>query len=281
MPELPEVESVRQSLRSLLIGRTVRAVRVSLPRIVRSPDVDEFTRSLEDQEFQEIRRRGKYLLIDIGPYTLVSHLRMEGRYGLYPSVEPLQSHTHVVFDLDDGQQLRYRDVRQFGTMDLLPRGAEERLEGVAGLGREPLCSGFDASYLGSRLAGRRTPIKVALLSQAVVAGLGNIYVDEVLFRAKIHPLRQAGDLRQGELQRLAKATIAVITEAVAAGGSSIRSYVNGFGEMGSFQAVLNVYAKTGNPCPRCGHLIEKDRVGGRGTHWCPRCQRLPQRGGAS
>ena len=277
MPELPEVEHVRQSLAALLEGQAVERVEVRLARIVRRPGVEAFCSRLAGKRVLRVDRRGKYLLIECDDdVVLVSHLRMEGRYGIRAAGAPLEPHTHVIFHLKGGQELRYQDVRQFGTMDLLNKGELHLLPGLFELGPEPLVDEFDAFYLQRAVDGRLAPIKAVLLDQRVVAGLGNIYVDEALFRAGIHPERQAGQLAKKDLVRLVFAIREVIEEAVQAGGSSVKSYVNGFGEPGRFQSSLRVYGRQGQPCARCGSPIVKGRVGGRGTHVCLHCQPAPR-----
>lgn len=276
MPELPEVETVRRGLEALVLGKTIDHVTVSLPRIIRMPDdVQQFALMLQGHTIDAVERRGKYLLLGIGPYTLVSHLRMEGRYGIYRADEPLEKHTHVIFHFTDGTELRYKDVRQFGTMDLLPRGEYALLPGLASLGPEPLAETFTAEVLQSALKSRRSgKIKVLLLDQTFVAGLGNIYVDEVLFQSGIHPEASGPDLQSEQIERLHAAIVAVLAQSVELGGSSVKSYVNGYGQEGGMQHQLKVYGHEDNPCPNCGTEIAKTRVGGRGTHFCPSCQPL-------
>jgi formamidopyrimidine-DNA glycosylase len=277
VPELPEVENVRRDLETLVVGRTVERVDVRLARIVRTPDdAREFALRLAGCTVTGVRRRGKYLLFDVPPYCLVSHLRMEGRYGLAAAHDPEAPHTHVVFHFTDGTQLRYRDVRQFGTMDLVPAEGPYPA-GLAELGPEPFDPALDPTTFRARLHHRRAPIKAVLLDQTCVAGLGNIYVDESLFLAGIHPERPASALTRAQCAALLDAIREILTRAIDAGGSSVRSYVNGYGRHGGFQMQLNVYARAGEPCRRCGTPIEKLRVAGRGTHVCPVCQPAPRR----
>lgn len=276
MPELPEVETVRRGLESLVVGKTIEKATVNLARIIRTPDdVAHFKLMLEGLTIDEVARRGKYLLIGIGPYTLVSHLRMEGRYGLYQSDEPVEKHTHVIFHFTDGTELRYKDVRQFGTMDILPRGEFSSLPGLALLGPEPLADSFTVAVLREQAHKRRSgKLKALLLDQTFVAGLGNIYVDEVLFQAGLHPEASITELTEEQIERLHGSIVGVLSKSVALGGSSIKSYVNGYGQEGGMQHELHVYGRENTPCPKCGTLIEKTRVGGRGTHFCPNCQKL-------
>lgn len=280
MPELPEVETIRRTLSRLIVGRTIDRTAVTLGRMIQHPkDVAQFCVMLEGQTVRHIGRRGKYLCILLDDYTLVSHLRMEGRYGLYSGADPVEKHTHVIFYFRDGTELRYRDVRQFGTMHLFPAGEERRHPPLRDLGLEPLDSSFTLEEFRRRLQNRPTKIKPLLLNQKYVAGIGNIYADEALFLSGIHPERTADSLSDAEWEKLHEAVIRTLREAVEAGGSSIKSYVNGQGEMGRFQQQLRVYGRKEQPCYRCGGPIEKTVVGGRGTHICPRCQ--PKEAGES
>lgn len=277
MPELPEVETVRRGLEALIVGQTIARVEVHLARIVRMPGVAQFTSLLEGALVRAVDRRGKYLLIRAGDLTLVSHLRMEGRYGLYARETPVEAHTHVIFHLANGSELRYRDVRQFGTMDLFTQEELTAWPNLAELGPEPLEDAFDALYL-RRVAGkRRAPIKAVLLDQTVVAGLGNIYVDEILHRAGVHPERSAASLSLATMREIVSHCRTVISEAITLGGSSIKSYVNGYGTPGGFQFSLRAYGRAGLPCLTCGAEIVKGRVAGRGTHVCLQCQKPPRK----
>ncbi|GGJ13451.1 formamidopyrimidine-DNA glycosylase [Alicyclobacillus cellulosilyticus] len=281
MPELPEVEQVRRSLEPWVVGKTIRRVEVRLARIIRTPPNPVlFANRLAGRTVTGIARRGKYLLFSVPPDTLVSHLRMEGQYRLEPAGAPLAPHTHVVFQFTDGSELRYRDVRQFGTMDLV--GPDDPLPpGLAALGMEPFDPRLTAEVLRACFARRRAPVKAVLLDQTVVAGIGNIYADEALFLARIHPQSPACRLSQAEAARLLAALRDVLTRAIAAGGSSIRTYADGYGRHGGFQVSLAAYGRAGAPCPRCGTPIAKVRVAGRGTHFCPVCQPSPGEGGTA
>lgn len=275
MPELPEVETVRRTLNQLIIGKTIERVQVGLRRIIQRPqDPEAFARQLEGRTFSAVERRGKFLRFVLNDCILVSHLRMEGRYGLYDKNDDVEKHTHVRFTLTDGSELRYRDVRQFGTMHLFKPGEEWENNPLKKLGVEPLSPSFTPELLQKLLQKKTTKIKSFLLNQEYVAGLGNIYVDEALFRAGLHPERIAGELNAEEIQALHEAIVTTLKEAIACGGSSIKSYVNGQGEMGMFQLRLNVYGKKAQPCPACNQPIERIVVGGRGTHFCPHCQPL-------
>ncbi len=274
MPELPEVETVRKTLKELTIHKQIDRVSVFYPKIIKTPEQDQFADALKGETIQEIGRRGKFLIIYTGRYALVSHLRMEGRYALFPKEEPIDKHTHVVFHFTDGTELRYRDVRKFGTMHLFLKGEEFQNEPLNGLGPEPFSKEFTVDYLAERLSKTNRKIKTALLDQKVVVGLGNIYVDEALFRAGIHPERIANSLTQQETDLLHHEIISTLQEAVKLGGSTVRSYVNSQGEIGMFQLELYAYGRKGENCKRCGTLMEKMTVGGRGTHYCPNCQKI-------
>ncbi len=277
MPELPEVETVRKTLIELVAGKRIAAVAVTLPRIIQRPEQPEqFADALIGQTIHTVERRGKFLKLVLDDLVLVSHLRMEGRYGVYAANEPVELHTHVRFLFNDETELRYKDVRQFGTMHLFRRGEEMTLPPLNKLGIEPLEDSFTLEALRGKLARRTSKIKPLLLNQEHIVGLGNIYVDEALFQAGIHPERTPDTLRPAEWKKLHEAIRATLERAVDAGGSSIKSYVNGQGEMGMFQHQLLVYGKKNEPCPNCSKPLEKFTVGGRGTHICSKCQRLPK-----
>ena len=274
MPELPEVETIRRTLLQLVKGKTIQRVTIRWPKLIKSPDnPDQFIDALIGQSIQDVTRRGKFLKFILDDYTLVSHLRMEGRYGLYEADEEYDAHTHVMFTFTDGTELRYRDVRKFGTMHLFKKGEEETELPLSKLGPEPFSEQFTVDYLCDRLKKTTRKIKAALLDQEVVVGLGNIYVDEALFRSGINPERIASQLTSTEYNVLHKEIIATLNEAVAQGGSTIRSYVNTQGEIGMFQLELLVYGRKDEPCKKCGTNITKTVVAGRGTHFCEKCQK--------
>ncbi|MFD1956567.1 DNA-formamidopyrimidine glycosylase [Paenibacillus thailandensis] len=275
MPELPEVETVKRTLNQLVAGKRIRSVTVKLPRIIQRPaEPEAFADALSGRTIREVDRRGKFLRILLDGLVLVSHLRMEGRYGVYDADEPVEPHTHVIFHFDDNTELRYKDVRQFGTMHLFKPGEEFALPPLNKLGIEPLEPEFTLDALRGALGKRTSRIKPLLLNQEYVVGLGNIYVDEALFQAGIHPERTGDSLKKAEWERLYEAIRATLERAVEAGGSSVKSYVNGQGEMGMFQHQLLVYGRKDEPCPNCGEPIRKLVVGGRGTHICAKCQPL-------
>lgn len=278
MPELPEVETVRKGLAATVTGATIKEVAVYWDRIIGGSVPSEvFKEVLVGETLQRVRRRGKFLLLDFDQYTLISHLRMEGKYEVVAAEEPLKKHTHVVFHLEDGRDLRYLDVRKFGRMELVALGEEETVSGIQRLGPEPFAGEFLLAPFQEKLTRIKKAIKPALLDQQLVTGLGNIYVDEALFQAEIHPLRPGNSLTKTESKRLHEATIAVLGKSIEAGGTTIRTYLNALGEAGTFQQELNVYGKTGEPCVNCGRPIQKMKVAQRGTHYCAHCQKLTEK----
>ncbi|OAB43886.1 DNA-formamidopyrimidine glycosylase [Paenibacillus antarcticus] len=277
MPELPEVETIIRTLNVLVKGKTIDHVSVHLARIIQRPDdIEEFAFLLEGHTILGVERRGKFIRILLDGLVIVSHLRMEGRYGLYASEEPVEKHTHVVFHFNDGTELRYKDVRQFGTMHLFATGEDLVSLPLSKLGLEPLDQSFTLAQFKQVLTGKKTKIKSVLLNQAYVVGIGNIYVDESLFKAGIHPESTTDVLDNKQIERLHTAIVSILLESIEAGGSSIKSYVNGQGEMGMFQQQLLVYGRQNKPCVNCSSIIEKTVVGGRGTHFCPTCQPDPK-----
>lgn len=274
MPELPEVETVRRTLKELVIGKEIEKVSVYWPKIIKHPEeVKQFKDALAGQIMKDIGRRGKFLIIYTTDFALVSHLRMEGRYGLFHQQEEKDKHTHVIFRFTDGTELRYRDVRKFGTMHLFKKGSEFAGPPLSRLGPEPFSKEFTPEKLYRALKKTSRMIKPALLDQKIVVGLGNIYVDEALFRSSIHPERIASSLSRKEAKVLHENIIQTLQEAVDKGGSTIRSYVNSQGQIGMFQLELFVYGRKGEECKICSTVLEKITVGGRGTVFCPKCQK--------
>ena len=268
MPELPEVETVRKGLVSLVKNKTIAKVDVYWPRIIEFPEIDIFQQQLIGETIETVDRRGKYLIFEFTHYEMVSHLRMEGKYEFFDQPTALDKHSHVRFIFTDGSELIYHDVRKFGRMALLKKGTAKEYKGLTQLGPEPTDVDFDLADFKVKLK------KALLLNQKIVAGLGNIYVDEVLWLAKIHPEQPANTLSSQSARQLREAIIEVIGKAKEAGGTTIRTYLNALGEAGHFQQELHVYGQTGEPCSRCGTPIIKIKVAQRGTHLCPHCQKL-------
>jgi formamidopyrimidine-DNA glycosylase len=275
MPELPEVETVRRGLALKISGR--RIVRAELRRPdLRRPFPPALAARLDGARIGALGRRGKYILIELdADGLLLLHLGMSGRVTADRAALPDAPHDHVVLTLDDGTVIRFNDPRRFGTLDYVKRGEEDRHPLLAGLGPEPLEPGFDGAYLATKLAGRLTPIKAALLDQRVVAGLGNIYVCEALFRARLSPRRLAASIGLGRAARLVAAIRSVLSEAIAAGGSSLRDYVQADGALGYFQHHWAVYGREGGACPGCdcGAGVRRIVQSGRSTFFCAKRQR--------
>ncbi|WP_339201764.1 DNA-formamidopyrimidine glycosylase [Paenibacillus sp. FSL P2-0322] len=275
MPELPEVETIKRTLNELIVDKHIDHVTVNLPRIIQRPDdIQAFAMELADHRITGVERRGKFLRILLDGLVLVSHLRMEGRYGLYSQHDPVEKHTHVIFHFKDGTELRYQDVRQFGTMHLFPAGQDLLEKPLNKLGLEPMDEAFTPEMLRVAVGTRSTSIKAALLNQSYVVGIGNIYVDESLFKAGIHPAQPAKSLTDSQFHVLHEAIVSTLGASIQVGGSSIKSFVNGQGKTGDFQHQLQIYGRNAKPCINCGTLIEKSVVAGRGTHHCPVCQPL-------
>lgn len=279
MPELPEVETVRQGLARALEGRRLRRVRALRPDL-RFPLPEDFARRLEGRRVVRVGRRAKFLIVELtGGLALIAHLGMSGRFRVFGASPPaLDRHDHVEIETDDGATLRFNDQRRFGFMDLTAISDLPRYPMLASLGPEPLDDGFTGRALAGRLKGRRTPIKAALLDQSVVAGIGNIYACEALFRAGISPKRSAATVQGGRAEKLARAIREVLTAAIAAGGSSLRDHRRPTGELGYFQHSFAVYDRAGEPCPGCACDAAKGGIrriaqGGRSTFYCAMKQR--------
>lgn len=272
MPELPEVENVRKSLADLVAGRKILELSAAYPRMVLT-GFDQAKATLEGQTIRGISRRGKYLIFEFDTFVLISHLRMEGKYRLEALDFVAGKHDHLFVKFSDGV-LVYQDVRKFGTWEILRREETAKYFENKKIGPEPTASTFDEAIFSEKLGQSKKKIKPYLLDQSLVAGLGNIYADEVLWQAKIHPERIASDLTESSKKLLHDSIIEILQKAIKLGGSSIRTYQNALGKSGTMQEELKVYGKTGQNCSRCATKIVKIKVAGRGTHFCPNCQHL-------
>jgi formamidopyrimidine-DNA glycosylase len=274
VPELPEVETIRRQLAPAVAGRRLEHIAVLDPRWSEPAPPEAISDALDGRVVERLGRRGKYLVMSFeDDVHLVMHLRMTGNL-LLSDEEP--KHTRVRMELDDGQKLLFVDVRRFGTGDVL-LGSDALAEYFASrLGVEPLSADFTAAALRDQARGRKQPVKAFLLNQERVAGVGNIYADEALFRAKIHPLRPVGTLRRPQIEALRDAVVESLNAGIDAKGASIDDYRHVDGERGSFQDRFLVHLREGEPCVRCGATIQKLRAAGRGTYVCPRCQRRPR-----
>ena len=275
MPELPEVETVRRSLAEALAGRRIaETTRVSWERTIAEPAPELFRELLRDRLITAVDRRAKYLIIRLDQdEALVVHLRMTGRLTIEDDAAEPDSHTHVVLRLDGGGQLFFHDTRKFGRIWLLDAEGLELLQGR--LGPEPLDDALTAEEFRTLLRRRKGRLKPLLLDQKLIAGLGNIYVDEALWQARLHPLRTVPSLQDEEIDRLFHAVRAVLSAAVERRGTSFSDYRDGWGQPGDNQHFLQVYDRAGQPCGRCGTPIERTVIAQRGTHLCPSCQLIP------
>ena len=271
MPELPEVENVKNTLLHTVKGKTITHVTVLAERIIRTPDLNTFLSEIKENTIRSIERRGKHLIFVLDKRYIVSHLRMEGKYRFVETTEALDKHDHVVFHFSDQTELRYNDVRKFGTMDLVTTA--EEVNSIKELGLEPDDTHLTGSYIHDAFRDKKTTVKNALLDQRIIAGLGNIYVDEVCYAAYIHPKRMTNTLTLSECTALCEEVKRIIALAIELGGSSIRTY-DSMGKKGSMQDFHEVYNKKERPCKRCSTPIEKIKLHGRGTHFCPTCQQL-------
>ncbi len=287
MPELPEVETVRRGLAPALEGATIARAQVNRPDL-RWPFPDRMAERLTGARVLRLRRRSKYILADLDTgETLIVHLGMSGRMivsagaarvapGAFHHAHPApEKHDHVVLDTQAGARITFNDARRFGAMDLAPTATVEAHKLLAALGPEPLGNAFHEDHLARAFRGKRTPVKAALLDQRIVAGLGNIYVCEALFRAGISPLRHAGRIARPRVERLVSEIRDVLTEAIEAGGSSLRDYRQADGDLGYFQHTFRVYGREGQPCqtPECKGIIRRKVQSGRSSFHCPICQR--------
>jgi formamidopyrimidine-DNA glycosylase len=273
MPELPEVETIVQRLHSALKGKRIRSVEVFEPKIFRSP-VQPAIQALSGSLIREIRRKGKLIIFALQPeMTLLLHLKMTGQPLLLPASTPIDRHTHVIFDFYRTKvQLRYRDMRKFGFFSLIQKNADLQKSFLGRLGPDPF--ELTPSRFSKILKQKDRMIKALLLDQSLISGLGNIYVDESLFRAQIHPETRPGYLSEPMLKKLHRTIKTVLNQAIKNKGSTLRNYRQPDGICGGFQDLHQVYGRQGKPCRFCRTPIQKKRVAGRGTHFCPSCQKL-------
>jgi formamidopyrimidine-DNA glycosylase len=274
MPELPEVEHAARSLGAQIIGRTIVAVtRLDWERMVETPAVEQFLELLLGRRILAAGRRAKWIVLTLDSgWTLALHLRMSGSVRVHDAEAQPSVYVHLALLLDDNRQVFFHDTRKFGRARLLDAEGLAALDSAHGV--EPLSDAFTPALLAELLRRRRAKLKPLLLDQKVIAGIGNIYADEALWNAQLHPLRSSDSLDDDEIARLHSGIRLALLQGLENGGSTLRDYRNGYGEPGSHQQHFNVYDRRGQPCPRCGTPIEKIVVGQRGTHFCPFCQRL-------
>lgn len=276
MPELPEVETVVKGLRPLITDKIVTAVEIREENMIAFPenDIEAFRDSLVGSKIKAINRRGKYIIIELSrDKNMVIHLRMTGKLLVKEVKEFRDKHTHVIFSLNDGQEIRFNNIRKFGRVYLIDKNHPEQAGGLADLGPEPLSDELTVEDFKKLFENRRALMKSLLLNQHFVAGIGNIYADEILFRSGIRPDRTADTLSDTEKEAIYHNMREILKKGIIYGGTSFSDYVNAFGEKGSFQEELRVHQREGEKCFECGSIIEKIKVSGRSTYFCPQCQK--------
>ncbi len=273
MPELPEVETVRRILKEKLINKTIRDVKIYWDNIIKYPNKKDFIFKIKNQTIHDISRRGKWLIFELNDCYLLSHLRMEGKFFFKNQNEQIIKHEHVIILFDDFE-LRYSDTRKFGVMYLIKKEEINITGPISRLGPEPFDEQLTSKYLKGKFKNGKKVIKSSLLDQNIIAGIGNIYVDEILFLSKISPFEIVGKLNKKELQNIIDNTKQILSKSILMGGTTIRTYTSSLGVTGRFQDELLVHQRKDKACKICGSLIKKVKVGGRGTYFCDRCQRL-------
>ena len=272
MPEIAEVRTVRKVLKDRLIGRTIKDISYRYDGIIKT-DKQEFKDILIDKTITDVDNYGKWIFIKLDDYTILSHLRMEGKYYIKPSNEEYEKHEHIIFNLDDGYDLRYKDVRKFGVMMLVKTKDIYNTPEISKLGIEPDSKELTKEYIYNKIHDSKLPIKELLLDQSIINGFGNIYVDEVLFASNILPTRLGNTITLDECECIKESGSKIIKKATECGGTTIRSYTSSLGVEGTYQQYLKVHTKKDEKCPVCGNTIKKIRVGGRGTYLCDNCQK--------
>ena len=268
MPELPEVETVKNTLKRQVIGKKIISVDV-LYNMIDKPDVETFKKLVKNQTIIDIKRRGKFLMFELNDYYLLSHLRMEGKYFIDGNIT---RHDHVVFHFDDGI-LKYNDTRKFGKMYLIDKDKVYDEKPLSLLGLEPWDDKLNSDYLKDKLKNKRLPIKSLLLDQSIIVGIGNIYADEILFKSRINPLKRGCEIDNNDCDNIIKYTREILESAIKMGGTTIKSYESSRGVHGRFQDNLLVHNHEGDKCPDCKSIVVKIKVNGRGTYYCPKCQK--------
>lgn len=272
MPEIAEVETVRNTLKKMILHKKIKKIEVYYEPIIES-NVVKFTKDLIGQSFIDIKRKGKWLIFETENFYLLSHLRMEGKYFIKNVNDQKEKHEHIIFVFDDNTTLRYHDTRKFGRMNLIGKNQLQDTLCIKKQGLEPGDSNLTGQYLLEKFKGKKLPIKTVLLDQTIISGLGNIYANEVLFYAKINPLRPAQSLNIEECNLIVEGSNKIITEAIKMGGTTIKSYTSSLGVTGRFQNKLMVHKKAGDLCFYCQTPIQNIKIGGRSSYYCPQCQK--------
>ena len=273
MPEKPEVMTVVNKLKPKLIGRTITKCNVYWDNIIAYPTTNEFKKKIINQKIYDIITRGKFIVVSLDDYSLLIHLRMEGKFTFRKEGDSINKHEHVEFVFDEETSMRYHDVRKFGKMYLLNKEDTYKVKPLCELGLEYYDDNLTIEYLFDKLHKKTLPIKTVLLDQSIITGIGNIYDDEILFLSGINPLRKSNTINKNECDKIIKYTKEVLNHALELGGTTIKSFTSEEGVHGLFQNELLVHGKGGSPCPKCGRVLLKTKIGGRGTHYCEKCQK--------
>ncbi len=273
MPEKPEVITVSKTLERELLGRKIRTCHVYWDNIIAYPTCQKFIEQIQNQAIHSVTTRGKFLVLALDDYSLLIHLRMEGKFLFRKEDDDISKHEHVEFILDDGRSFRYHDVRKFGKMYLIPKEDTYQVKPLSELGYEYDDPLLTKEYLYQKIHRKSLPIKTVLLDQSIIAGIGNIYANEILYLSGISPFRKASKITKQECQNIIDQTIIVLNHAITLGGTTIRSFTSEEGVHGLFQNELYVHGKAGEACNHCGSVLKKEFIGGRGTYYCPKCQK--------
>ena len=272
MPEIAEVETVRNTLKDMILNKKIVDVKIIYPKIIES-DINNFKDILIGRKFIDIDRIGKWLMFDLNDYYLLSHLRMEGKYFVKKSTDDIIKHEHIIISFEDGTDLRYHDTRKFGRMNLVKKSDIDKVEAIKKQGIEANSEKLTKEYLYDKIHKKNIPIKGLLLDQTIISGLGNIYANEVMFDAKVRPSKLGKDISLEDCDLIVKASKKIIDAAIKDGGTTIKSYTSSLGVTGRFQQHLMVHKREGQECKICGTLIENIKIGGRRTYFCPKCQK--------
>ncbi len=272
MPEIAEVETVRNTLKKQILNKRIKSVKVLYEKMIES-NVEEFKNNLKNNQFVDIKRRGKWLLFELENYYLLSHLRMEGKFFLKNSEEPIVKHEHIIITFNDNTDLRYHDTRKFGRMNLIKKEELKTCESITKQGFEPGEKELTADYLLEKLKNKTIPIKTILLDQTIISGLGNIYANEVLFASKINPFKKGSSITKSEAKLIVTEADKIIKRAIELGGTTIKSYTSSLGVTGRFQQELMVHKREKEECMICHSKIKNEKIGGRSTYYCPTCQK--------
>ena len=271
MPEIAEVETVKETLKKQILNKRIMNVEILYPKMIES-DIKEFKQILVNNSFIDIKRIGKWLLFELNEHYLLSHLRMEGKFFIKRINEPIIKHEHLIFTFEDKTDLRYHDTRKFGRMNLIKKHELSNVKAIAKQGIEPLSEKLTSTYLLKKFKNRKLSIKTLLMDQTIISGLGNIYVNEVLFAAKINPLKIGNEITLEECNKIIHSSKDIIAKAIQLGGTTIKSYTSSLGVTGKFQSELKVHKRENKECFVCGQIIKRIKINGRSTYYCERCQ---------